>query len=214
MGLYLLARDLQQAGVTGDKVTGTFGRKRSTRGDARNVLVELLNCRTDAEGIIRFTRKFGPIVSSGGGDTFEFHLKTFRQIQDHFRSFWEAPATGPVPLPAFQSHIPGQFAALWYRIRRKWATESLLNWLAASALAMPSDYFRKCANPSCVTPYFIATRTKRLFCSDACALDAKRAAGLAWWRQHGEAWRQKRTRAAKKSARSKAGRKNSNRKGR
>lgn len=51
------------------------------------------------------------------------------------------------------------------------------------------DRLRKCENPDCAAPYFIARRKDRLFCSEDCAhlIAARR-----WWTKHGNEWRQTR----------------------
>jgi hypothetical protein len=51
------------------------------------------------------------------------------------------------------------------------------------------ERLRKCENPDCAAPYFIARRKDRLFCSEDCAhlIAARR-----WWKKHGNEWRQAR----------------------
>ena len=51
------------------------------------------------------------------------------------------------------------------------------------------ERLRKCENPDCAAPYFIARRRDRLFCSEDCAhlIAARR-----WWKKHGNEWRQTR----------------------
>jgi len=49
----------------------------------------------------------------------------------------------------------------------------------------------RCENPECTTPYFIASRKGRMFCSEDCA---HRIAGRRWWSEHGNEWRQRRAR--------------------
>jgi hypothetical protein len=48
---------------------------------------------------------------------------------------------------------------------------------------------RKCPNPICPAPYFIAARRSRRYCSDACSLPAQRESKRAWWNQHGHSYR-------------------------
>lgn len=57
---------------------------------------------------------------------------------------------------------------------------------------------RQCKNPECLTPYFFATRQSQKYCSDACAKPAQREFKRKWWAEHGEEWRAKRKKAAKK----------------
>lgn len=48
---------------------------------------------------------------------------------------------------------------------------------------------RRCQNPDCKAPRFIAGRTDQIFCTTDCAeLIAKRR----WWAEHGNAWRKQR----------------------
>jgi len=49
-----------------------------------------------------------------------------------------------------------------------------------------SANLRKCQNPECDAPYFIATRKDQLFCGGDCA---HRIAVRRWWTKHGNAWR-------------------------
>jgi hypothetical protein len=51
------------------------------------------------------------------------------------------------------------------------------------------EQLRKCENPDCAAPYFIARRKDRVFCSEDCAhlIAARR-----WWTKHGNEWRQRR----------------------
>ena len=44
--------------------------------------------------------------------------------------------------------------------------------------------FGFCRNPSCPAPYFFASRRDQLYCSNACAGPAKKAAKLKWWHEH------------------------------
>jgi hypothetical protein len=42
-----------------------------------------------------------------------------------------------------------------------------------------------CENENCGTPYFLTTKAGQKFCSEPCALPAKREAKLKWWRKYG-----------------------------
>jgi hypothetical protein len=56
---------------------------------------------------------------------------------------------------------------------------------------------RRCQNPDCAAPRFIAGRTDQIFCTTDCAaLIAKRR----WWAEHGNSWRKKNKKTKKKKA--------------
>jgi hypothetical protein len=62
-----------------------------------------------------------------------------------------------------------------------------------------ADRLRRCENPACPAPYYIAKRRNQKFCTEICAAPAQREQKSAWWSEHGEKWRKKQ--------KSKAGRK-------
>lgn len=53
------------------------------------------------------------------------------------------------------------------------------------------ESLRKCENPKCVAPYFIAGRKDQMFCGEACA---HRIAVRRWWSRKGNEWRRTRKR--------------------
>jgi hypothetical protein len=66
-----------------------------------------------------------------------------------------------------------------------------------------ADRMRKCGNPGCRHPFFIAQRLTGKFCSKACAAPAKQESKNRWWAEHGNAWQRKRR--ARKSQRKRKG---------
>jgi hypothetical protein len=62
-----------------------------------------------------------------------------------------------------------------------------------------ADRARICAHFGCVARYFFAQRRNQKYCSDACAIPAKREAKRRWWREHGDAWRMERGKRKQKS---------------
>jgi hypothetical protein len=65
---------------------------------------------------------------------------------------------------------------------------------AVYALFRQSALAKVCANPDCVTPYFIAGRTAQRYCSDSCAKVFQREWKRRWWKEQGSKWRQKKSR--------------------
>src|SRR5439155_2108676 len=49
-----------------------------------------------------------------------------------------------------------------------------------------SNRTRKCQNPTCSAPYFLASRRDQKFCNEQCS---RLVANRRWWDQHGAEWR-------------------------
>lgn len=67
-------------------------------------------------------------------------------------------------------------------------------------LQKSTDRLRYCQGGTCSAPYFFAKRRNQKYCSDACAIPAKRQAKLRWWTEHGDARRRERGKTKRKSA--------------
>ena len=65
---------------------------------------------------------------------------------------------------------------------------------AVYELFRSSSLAKRCANPDCPAPYFIAGRTTQQYCSEKCSGVLHRAHKLRWWKEHGSEWRRKRSR--------------------
>jgi len=55
------------------------------------------------------------------------------------------------------------------------------------------ERLRICPHPDCPARYFFAKRRNQKYCSDACAILAKREGKRRWWREHGDRWRKQRS---------------------
>ena len=59
-----------------------------------------------------------------------------------------------------------------------------------------------CKNPGCPAPFFIKSRRSQKFCGeDLCGDYGRRQIANKWWDAHGDAWREKRLKQAKRKAR-------------
>lgn len=64
---------------------------------------------------------------------------------------------------------------------------------------------RKCANPDCKAPFFVADRGTRRYCSDLCSDAGQLEVKRRWFREHGAQWRAKRKRQNTKRSKSNRG---------
>lgn len=88
---------------------------------------------------------------------------------------------------------PPQLKVDWQRgefvyIPRSEFDQAVYELFRSSALA------KRCANPDCPAPYFIAGRTTQQYCSEKCSGVLQKAHKLRWWKEHGDEWRRKRSR--------------------
>ncbi len=51
---------------------------------------------------------------------------------------------------------------------------------------------KRCGNPDCPAPFFIAVRKSQRYCTESCAGVFQRQAKQAWWQHHGRDWRKQR----------------------
>jgi hypothetical protein len=58
---------------------------------------------------------------------------------------------------------------------------------------------RVCGNRECPAPFFIAGRRSQKYCSEKCAGVFQQQAKRAWWREHGNAWREARQKRDQRS---------------
>jgi hypothetical protein len=188
--------------------------------------VKFVNWRSETDGIVDFTRRYGPLDWEGelagvyhtAGLEFNFLADLWRERQTEFRKLWETARTeGPggatwVTLPVAgdfpvareadrltkpSNYETDQGGLIWHTPETLWeptpngpvariAAQTTWQYLCLLLTFEESDRFRKCENPDCTAPYFIARRKDRMFCSEDCAhlIAARR-----WWTKHGNEWR-------------------------
>ncbi len=119
--------------------------------------------------------------------------KKARQAEMEVRE--QAEREGAKPEGAF-----GSGYEVWAEVLRKERQNLQKIWRASDADGFAqvllrafeiADRMRRCPNPDCPAPYFIAQRRSQKYCSDACALPAQREFKRDWWREHGSSWRRK-----------------------
>lgn len=214
-------------------VTGQIGARRCDLSNLRREPFhqKFANWRSEADGIVEFTRQYGPLDWEGQfagvcqltGLRFQFLTDIWRERQAEFRRLWETartegptgatwltlPVAGDFPVareadryakPAKDKDEKDEGELIWQTPETLW--EPTLRGPTAQVVAQTTwqylcllltfeklERLRKCENPECAAPYFIARRKDRMFCSEDCAhlIAARR-----WWTKHGNEWRQTR----------------------
>jgi hypothetical protein len=70
---------------------------------------------------------------------------------------------------------------------------------AVYALFRKSELAKVCRNPNCPAPFYVARKTTQRYCSDKCAEVFQQEWKRKWWAEHGEEWRTRRKKMARKT---------------
>jgi len=182
---------VKEAALEGSNIVGRFRSElQEFYGPPRHKLIEeFLNWPDDNEGILRFTRKYGPVleydplrpepVSNG---TFEFPVVGWKVNQQFFRDMWARMRRFPDWQP--------QGGTLAFRNGQLiYTAPNLYMFLYMDLVTSDTKRLRICKRPDCPNRYFIAGDLKQRFCSTTCAEWGQRELKKRWWNEHGEAWR-------------------------
>jgi hypothetical protein len=173
------------------------------------VIQDFANTEGRPEDILRFTKRYGVLHRSDKtwteispdeeqeDDLFCVHCSNWLQSQERFREEWaRKKKSNDETATAFEEQInpthragravkafvrPGKGGGLQLELQ----PDDLLGalWLA---LLGASDKARKCQNPTCLAPYFLASRRDQKFCNEKCS---RLVANRKWWTEKGAEWR-------------------------
>jgi len=216
-----------------EMVSGLIGAKRCDLSSLQREPFhqKFANWRSEANGIVEFTRQYGPLdwegrfaaVAQTAGLKFHFLADLWRERQAEFRKLWETarnegpggmtwltlPVAGDFPVaketdrfakPANYEGEGDEGRLIWQTPETLWepgrkgptalvTAQTTWQYLCLMLTFEKAEQLRKCENPECAAPYFIARRKDRVFCSEDCAhlIAARR-----WWTKHGNDWRHRR----------------------
>jgi hypothetical protein len=192
----------------GYAITGKFGNdKIQFFAHPDRGLLDFANSNSP-EDMRYFTRKYGALHRSNTdwsvtpeeevieGDSFLVHYSQWLLSQERIRAEWErggkpddelAEALAKQISP--KSQLGRTVKAFVRPYKRGFQLElqpdDLLGALWLAFLGF-SDRTRKCQNPTCSAPYFLASRRDQKFCNEQCS---RLVANRRWWDQHGSKWR-------------------------
>ncbi len=186
-------------------------------------IVEFANCRNDENGVCRFIRKYGPILTVTADGQFGFPLEFWRRMQAQFRFAWDGflglesrfpsayvpllKETAPqllAPLKSVQAE--GRFELTPQGLH--FVAESLSGALLLVLIATHErGLLRHCPKPGCENPFFIAAHPRQRYCTELCAAWAQAQAKSTWWKESGKQWLKQRSKVGQSEAKPKKGRK-------
>lgn len=201
--------DVENAELIGNEIVGRFvdnPRPFLERKDQR-LLEEYANWPNDSQGVVRFTKLYGPVEQSARPrGEFRFLLRRWQFCQNSLQKEWEhlMPRPNVYAATGFFAGIAGDRgwdydpkAGLRYRAANFW------EYLRLSLMACPKERLKKCARPKCPNPYFVARHLKQNYCSEPCARWAQQEWKRRWWHEHGKKRRDRKQSKASKNLRKK-----------
>jgi hypothetical protein len=201
-------RGSEVVGEAGHCITGTLGYKKvDIFARPARVIEDFANTIGNPENILRFTRNYGVLHGEDRllgelpeyivGDPFRSDCNQWLMNQERFRTEWERKGKPDEDLanslaeqidpksqvgPAIKAMVrPARNGGFQLELR----PDDLLGALWLAFLGF-SGKTRKCQNPTCSAPYFIATRRDQKYCNEQCS---RLVANRRWWDQHGAEWR-------------------------
>jgi hypothetical protein len=198
----------------GTAIRGTLGREKvQVFSHPDRMIEDFANTTKDPKDILRFTQRYGVLHRADSewfeiapdervqGDDFCIHCDQWLESQERMRTEWErtgkpdflqAQGVGR-QLAAPKSIAEHGVRTLVRPSRRGFQLELQPDDLLAAlwlAFIRYSDRTRKCRNPTCVAPYFLASRRDQRFCNEKCA---RLVANRRWWSKEGPSWREARS---------------------
>jgi len=154
----------------------------------RLLLEDFLNWPSDDRSILKFIRKYGPLMEKPAReDNFGFDLYLWPNWKKTARIQWEDLMEDPHHFE-FQSCVDDALLS-YVNGRFEFRADCLDTFLILELASCERRRLRKCAAPDCDTPYFVARHLRQKYCSDKCALWAQKIWKKNWWEEHGKEWR-------------------------
>ena len=196
--LCALVGKVTEAKLSNDAIEGRFGM--IERKELPGLLENFLNWPDDPESILRFTRRYGPVVLQPAktwrpqhSQHWSFTLGRWRTFQGYLRSFWKMEVDWWQKNPGIEANFPLQDGDVLEFVQAEGRGSddhvlieigNLSRFLELCVVALPGARLRRCKRTSedgCDTPYFVATHLKQDYCSDKCAHWAQKAVKRDWW---------------------------------
>jgi hypothetical protein len=197
----------------GHVITGKLGREKvQIFAHPDRAVEDFANTSSAPQDILRFTRRYGALhrddmewfeIVPGeniAGDSFCIHCSQWLESQDRLRTEWGRSGKPDVRLAQTLageiSREPsvGRIVKAFVRpsnrgFQLELQPDDLLGALWLAFLGF-SDRTRKCQNPTCSSPYFLASRRDQKFCNEKCS---RLVANRRWRSEKGLKWRKEKS---------------------
>ena len=160
-----------------------------------DLAMEFANCSNRPGSILRFVKKYGPLLSlQEPGAQFRETVTVWLDLQRRYRAIWNGLATREIRrrfgmTGAWSMGGDGGIFIFsersGYGLTFKAKTLHKLPWL--NLYARPAKNYRRCQNPHCkITPFFLSRDHRQRFCCDPCSGWSRKESKKLWWETHGK----------------------------
>ena len=158
---------VKDAYVDGDYIAGILGKEPWTPTNPVRLCEQFLNCET-VEGILRFTRHYGPVNENYSGqlpkpqpgESFRFRIESWLAHQYDCKTLWGSP---PNVIGNFDDIRTGDHFLIEQRETIQFQFSDVLRLIKFFMLVIPRDKQRACKNPEC-RKFFFAEKRSDIYC--------------------------------------------------
>jgi hypothetical protein len=183
----LLART-EEAALEGGGVVGRFSKTPLVITNVARICEEFANHPETDAGILRFTKKYAPLVNDAKPDgTFRFELYEWRAWRTTFRNNWKSVVEAPAEYDRGEKtwSFPKGSRLIFSRRGNALEQRRLLGLINLCFGGLPWERIRICPAPGCERPFFIATHLKQTYCGDQLCVEwGKRKLKLEYWNRN------------------------------
>jgi hypothetical protein len=186
----LLAKT-QEADLDGESIIGQFAKIPLVIHNLARACEEFANCPETPSQILRFTKKYGPLMNSAEpGGTFRFELCEWRTCQQFLRSGWRVLArTIRVRAPHEWNEkywpFPKGSRLSFSREGNTLQLDRFFDLINLCFAALPWERIRFCPAEDCETPFFVATHLNQTYCGDRVCIEwGKRKLKREYWNRN------------------------------
>jgi hypothetical protein len=171
--------------VGGHQIVGKRSSSKAWINRARSLTEEFLNCGQDAQSILHFTRKYGPLHELPGRDQFQFDIAAWKKDQATLCMWWEmfAAYATRYKSPPTPSIVVEAVPRDLFRVDRTGLTyecANLIHYIKLEITAVPAQRLRRCSREGC-GQRFIAHDLREKYCSESCKTQERNRAKLRYW---------------------------------
>jgi hypothetical protein len=168
-----------------DRIVGKRSGSKAWVNRARSLTEEFLNSGDDAQSILHFTKKYGPLQESSGRDQFQFDIAEWKKDHARLRGWWEmfAEYATRYKKPPIPSTVVGVTSLDRFRVDKTGLTyecSNILKYMVLEIAAFPPERLRKCHRDGC-KHRFVAHDLREKYCSEFCKTGEQNKAKLRYW---------------------------------
>ena len=181
---------VQRCRLVGNNILGEFKTSLMELGGKRDyrLIDTFLNLPDDPKGILKFTRRFGPLnIPPTPGGHFVYPITDYMTLLEDLDYMWRnVRKYSDFELLSLGGSLRFHGGSIIY------TAPTLLAFLKVDLITTPVERVRVCNWRECSHPYYVARHLNQQFCSHQCGDEHMRAYKREWWEKHGRAWRAKR----------------------